>query len=167
MTSSVQDIYLSTKTNTALSRFQREKICAYFLLMGFISKSLAKSTWKLKLSLRSGLIVLDIEEKKFQLYFFYEVQISKFWISLLLRVFKIAMLALIPFLAFVQKENTTTGFSFLYGMAWPPSACNVMSGIHSYPFSLVFEPNRIEGEVFYLSRGIKFPPLIQLSHFQV
>lgn len=60
MTSSVQDIYLSTKTNTALSRFQREKMCVYFLLLGFISKSLAKSTFKLKLSLRSGLIVLDI-----------------------------------------------------------------------------------------------------------
>ena len=77
------------------------------------------------------------------------------------------MLALIAFLAFVQKENTTTGFSFLYGMTWPLSACNVMSDIHSDPFSLVFEPNRIEGEVFYLSRGIKFPPFIQLSHFQV
>ena len=77
------------------------------------------------------------------------------------------MLALIAFLAFVQKENTITGFSFLYGMAWPPSACNVMPDIHSDPFSSAFETNRIEGEVFYLSRGIKFPPLTQLSHFQV
>ena len=167
MTSSVQDIYLSTKTNTALSRFQRRKNMRVFFANGIYFKVASQVNVKLKLSLRSGLIVLDIEEKKFQLYFFYEVQISKFWISLLLRVFKIAMLALIAFLAFVQKENTTTGFSFLYGMAWPPSACNVMSGIHSYPFSLVFEPNRIEGEVFYLSRGIKFPPFIQLSHFQV
>ena len=106
-------------------------------------------------------------KKNFSCTFFYEVQISKFWISLLLRVFKIAMLALIAFLAFVQKENNITDFSFLYGMAWPPSACNVMSDIHSDPFSSVFETNRIEGEVFYLSRGIKFPPLIQLSHFQV
>ena len=40
------------------------------------------------------------------------------------------MLALIAFLAFVQKENTITGFSFLYGMAWPQSTCNVMSDIH-------------------------------------
>ena len=77
------------------------------------------------------------------------------------------MLALIAFLAFVQKENTITGFSFLYGMAWPLSACNVMSDIHSYPFSSVFQPNRVEEKMFYLSRGIKFPPLTQLSHFQV
>ena len=64
MTSSVQDIYLSTKTNTALSRFQRRKNMRVFFANGIYFKVASQVNVKLKLSLRSGLIVLDIEEKK-------------------------------------------------------------------------------------------------------
>ena len=41
-------------------------------------------------------------------------QRRKFWTSLLLRVFKIATLALIAFLAFVQKENTNWFLFFVW-----------------------------------------------------
>ena len=64
-----------------------------------------------------------LRKRKFRWFFFYAVQISKFWISLFLRVFKIAMLALIS--RFVQTENTNRFLFFAWnGLAQEPApAC--------------------------------------------
>lgn len=51
MTSSVQDVYLSTKTNTALSRFQRRKNMRVFFANGIYFKVASQVNVKTQIEL--------------------------------------------------------------------------------------------------------------------